>query len=185
MIQLEQLCSLYGRRAVHLAPWMAPLQAAFVVADISNRLRLAMFLAQVGHESGGLRYVREIWGPTAQQERYEPVTSLSKRLGNHQAGDGKCYMGRGPIQTTGRANYRELQRLMAKVIPHAPDFEANPAELEKPLYGALSAALFWKTRNLNRYADAGDVSGCTKRINGGYNGLAHRQALYTKALILC
>ena len=74
---------------------------------------LAQFLAQVMHESGGLRYVREIWGPTKAQARYEG----RKDLGNTQPGDGKRFMGRDVIQVTGRANHRALTERPDQVLP--------------------------------------------------------------------
>jgi len=81
--------------------WADPLIAAMELYDIGTPTRQAAFLAQVGHESGSLVYVKELWGPTDAQKRYEG----RKDLGNTQAGDGFRYRGRGLIQITGRANY--------------------------------------------------------------------------------
>lgn len=171
---------------------------AFRYAEINTPLRAAHYLAQVGHETLNFRYRREVWGPTAAQLRYErnlaapwpvnpeqagtkafAVNRLAYRLGNHRAGDGLRYMGRGDLQTTGRGNYRRLtQRLRDRGLS-CPDFEAEPAALEQPQWLALSAADYWVMRGLNRFADADDITTLTKRINGGLNGFAHRQALYT------
>ena len=164
--------------------WAPLLDSTCTAYQINTTQRLACFLAQIGHESGRLRYTREIWGPTKQQKRYEPGTTLAKQLGNVQAGDGKRYMGRGIIQVTGRANYRAITQALRKRFPkmNVPDFEANPQELERPQWAALSAGEFWASRNLNSYCDKYDFSGLTKRINGGLNGLADRQDLYCAAL---
>ncbi len=166
--------------------WAPVMQPALELAEISTRERLAHWLGQVGHESGRLRYVREIWGPIPAQVRYEPSTKLSAALGNTRPGDGKRYMGRGLIQVTGRANYaRCAQRLREVAGERSPDVLAAPAMLETPEWAALSAALYWRDRGLNRWADAGDILTLTRRINGGTNGLADRQAIYTQALGIC
>ncbi|MDR6580776.1 glycoside hydrolase family 19 protein [Pseudomonas extremaustralis] len=134
--------------------------------------RACAFIAQVGHESGQLRWVREIWGPTAQQSGYEGRADL----GNTVKGDGSKYRGRGLIQITGRANYEACGEALGL------DLINQPEQLEQPQYAAMSAAWFWSTRGLNTLADAGDFVKITRRINGGINGLADRQALYDKAL---
>lgn len=160
----------------------AGMQEAMQVADISTPERLAHWLGQIGHETGRLRYLREIWGPTAAQARYEPTSTLSRRLGNTRPGDGSRYMGRGMIQVTGRANYAGLTERMKSLIGEdAPNFVATPRLLEAPRWAALSAADYWRSRGLNRWADSGDILTLTRRINGGTNGLADRQALYTHA----
>jgi putative chitinase len=152
-------------------------------AEINTPGRLAHWLGQVGHESGRLRYVREIYGPTPQQARYEPTTSLSRALGNTRPGDGARYLGRGLIQVTGRANYRALTaRLRSVVGGTVPDFEAAPMLLQGVEWASMSAADYWRSRGLNRWADAGDILTLTKRINGGTNGLADRQAITAQAL---
>lgn len=168
------------RRAELWAPAMA---RAMTCADISTPARAAHWLGQIGHETGRLRYVREIWGPTRQQLRYEPGTPLAARLGNVRRGDGVRYMGRGLIQVTGRANYAGLTgRLRKSIGESVPDFEAAPRLLESPEWAALSAADYWRSRSLNRFADAADIVMLTKRINGGTNGLADRVALTDRAL---
>ena len=174
---------------------------AFKYAEINTALRVAHYLAQVGHETLNFKYRREVWGPTAAQLRYErnftapwpqtpeqarlkeySVNRLAYTLGNERAGDGLRFMGRGDLQTTGRGNYRRLtQRLWQRGL-HCPDFEAQPTELERSQWLALSAADYWVMRGLNRFADADDITTLTKRVNGGLNGFAHRQALYTAVL---
>ena len=77
--------------------FMPFLQDALQEFSIDPPARTAAFLAQLAHESGQLRFMEEIWGPTAAQRRYEPVTSLSATLGNTEIGDGKRFKGRGPF----------------------------------------------------------------------------------------
>ncbi|MDY7067769.1 hypothetical protein PsexTeo8_42610 [Pseudomonas extremaustralis] len=134
--------------------------------------RAAAFIAQVGHESGQLQWVREIWGPTAQQAGYEGRADL----GNTVKGDGSKYRGRGLIQITGRANYYACGEALSLNLLSKPEL------LEQPQHAAMSAAWFWSTKGLNTLADLGEFVKITRRINGGLNGLADRQALYDKAL---
>lgn len=192
MLSAYVLIKTYGCSTAKANAWLPHLHAAAKFSDVDeDKNRLACFLAQIGHESGRLRYTREIWGPTAQQARYEPDTSLSRTLGNFQSGDGKLYMGRGLIQITGRLNYhattQQMRGALAADTPGnaapiaTPDFEAQPELLEQPLWAAMSAALYWRQRKLNTYADRHDFVTLTRRINGGLNGLADRQALYSAA----
>lgn len=139
--------------------------------QIIGRERVAAFIAQVGHESGQLRYVRELWGPTPAQSRYEGRTDL----GNTLPGDGFRFRGRGLIQVTGRANYAECGEALGL------DLISQPELLELPEWAAKSAAWFWSTRGLNNLADAGAFDKITRRINGGLNGMADRLALWEKA----
>jgi predicted chitinase len=142
------------------------------IYEIDTPLRASAFLAQIAHESAELRYMEEIWGPTAQQKRYDPPTDLAKRLGNTQRGDGFRYRGRGPIQITGRANYKKYGDLLSV------DLVGNPDLASTPQYAFSTAALFWKRNGLNELADVQDFITITKRINGGLNGLADRQKYY-------
>lgn len=138
---------------------------------IASGLRLAHFMAQMSHESGGFRYMREIWGPTEAQLRYEGRAAL----GNTHPGDGKRFMGRGIIQITGRANYAEYGALIDL------DFVGSPELAEAPENAVWVACAYWQRRGLNGLADADDVQAVTRRINGGLNGLADRQARTIKA----
>ena len=146
-------------------PW---LNAAMAEYEIDTPQRQAAFLAQIAHESGGFRWVREIWGPTEQQKRYEGRADL----GNTQPGDGRRYMGRGLIQVTARSNYRTCGRALGL------DLEENPQLLELPQHACSSAAWFWSSRKLNDLADLDEFERITRRINGGLNGLAERVAYY-------
>ena len=149
--------------------------------------RLAAFLAQVGHETGRLAFLSEIWGPTEQQKRYDPPTDLARRLGNTRQGDGSLFRGHGAIQVTGRTNHRLMTQRLRIRFPdiRVPDFEAEPTKLATPYWGLMAAGEFWALKDLNRYADAGDFATMTRRINGGLNGLADRQAIYSAALPAC
>lgn len=153
-----------------------------VLAEITTREQAAAYLAQLGHESGCLRYTEEIWG-TAQQLKYEPPHNLAKTLGNTQVGDGLKYKGRGLLQITGRANYKDCTLGLRKYLKDVPDFEVNPKLLATKEYAALSCALYWRTHKLNLFVDRYDFVGLTKKINGGTNGLAHRQSLYVQGLL--
>lgn len=133
---------------------------------LDNSLRLTHFLAQLAHESGNFRYMEEIASGTAYEGR--------KDLGNTQVGDGKRYKGRGPIQLTGRANYRKYGQQLGI------DFENNPEIVALPSVGLLVACKFWSDNGLNALADKDDVMAITCRINGGTNGLADRKAHLAK-----
>ena len=167
--QLLQILPNAGRQAGVFVP---VLNTAMVRFQIVGAKRVAAFIAQVGHESGQLRWVREIWGPTAQQAGYEGRADL----GNTVKGDGSKYRGRGLIQITGRDNYAACGEALGL------DLLSKPELLELPQYAAMSAAWFWSTKGLNTLADQGDFVKITRRINGGLNGQADRQALYDKAL---
>lgn len=148
------------------------LNAIMPMYGIETPAREAAFLAQIAHESGQLKYWEEIWGPTAAQNRYEPPSDLAKRLGNTQRGDGKRYKGRGPIQITGRANYRKYGGLLGY------DLENDPALAATVQVGLQVAGQYWQSNGLNQLADVQDFLAITKRINGGTNGLADRQKFY-------
>lgn len=143
---------------------------------------LAQCLAQMLHESGGLRYVREIWGPTKAQRGYEGRLDL----GNIMPGDGKRYLGRDLIQVTGRTNYHLLTVWVREEFGDGPDFEAVPDLLEKPEWLGIGAIWYLRTRTgLLDYARAGNIEMVTRRVNGGLNGYADRLDWYRHcALVL-
>lgn len=176
----DQLRAATGCTRDKAEAWLPHIAQACAVFSINTPARMAAFLAQIGHESGRLVYTREIWGPTPAQQRYEG----RRDLGNVQQGDGKRYLGRGLIQTTGRTNYCATRDGLAAYLPHVPDFEAVPALLERPDLAAMSAAWYWHSRGLNALADEGTDEAfvrITRKINGGTNGLADRQALHRAA----
>jgi predicted chitinase len=145
------------------------------IYEIDTPLRASAFLAQIAHESAELRFMEELWGPTAQQKKYEPPSDLAKSLGNTQPGDGFRYRGRGPIQITGRANYEKYGDLLGVDLVGNPDLAATPQ------IAFSTAGLFWKLNRLNELADVQDFTTITKRINGGLNGLQERQKYYEVA----
>ena len=169
-----------AQQLLQILPNAGPVAGVFVPVlntamnryQIIGTRRVAAFIAQIGHESGQLKYVKEIWGPTAAQARYEG----RKDLGNTVAGDGSKYRGRGLIQITGRANYMACGEALGLDLINQPEL------LEKPQHACMSAAWFWATKGLSTLADAGQFDKITQRINGGQNGAADRQALYARAL---
>ena len=171
-ITQQQLLQILPNAGSVAGVFVPVLNAAMVHYQIIGPKRVAAFIAQIGHESGQLKYVKEIWGPTAAQVKYEG----RKDLGNTVAGDGSKYRGRGLIQITGRANYMACGEALGLDLINQPEL------LEKPQHACMSAAWFWASRGLNTLADAGSFSKITSRINGGQNGAADRQALYAKAL---
>lgn len=178
MMTTAQLCAATGSTPERAQRWLPHIVNACGRFGINTPARLAAFLAQIGHESGRLRYSREIWGPTPAQARYEG----RKDLGNVRPGDGKRYLGRGLIQTTGRDNYAATTAGLRAM--GAPDFEASPELLELPEWAALSAAWYWHSRGLNALADQETDAAflaITKKINGGTNGLADRRTLWDAA----
>ena len=136
-------------------------------AGINTKLRIAHFLAQLGHESDHFRTLREY----ASGAEYEG----RRDLGNVKAGDGKRYRGRGPIQITGRANYEKYGKKLGIDLVNKPELA------ETPEVGVKIAILYWSDHGLNALADKDDIRGITKRINGGYNGLNSRIAMLENA----
>lgn len=166
--QLLQILPNVGAKAGVFVP---VLNTAMQRYQIVGSKRVAAFVAQIGHESGQLVYVREIWGPTPAQAKYEG----RKDLGNTVAGDGLKYRGRGLIQITGRANYAACGEALGLDLINQPEL------LEQPKNACLSAAWFWATNGLNTLADADRFEAITRRINGGLNGQADRLKLWKKA----
>lgn len=180
MTQLVPIAALraIGATQALASQWQPHIEAACGLYGIDTPERISAFLAQIGHESGGLRYTTEIWGPTAAQKTYEGRANL----GNTQPGDGERFKGHGLIQTTGRYNHaRTRNRLRQRLGSDVPDFEAAPHLLAQPEWAALSAADYWDDKGLNALADVGDFLAITRKINGGTNGLADRQARFAKA----
>ena len=143
--------------------YLPHLLAGMAARHIYTPLRRAHFIAQLAHESGAFRYAAELADGRAYEGRAD--------LGNTQPGDGPRFKGRGLIQLTGRANYAAYAKAIGR------DLLADPAPVaDEPALAVDVACWFWETRGLNALADADDVAGITRRINGGLNGFADRQA---------
>lgn len=142
--------------------------------------RISMLAAQVGHESMGLKYPQELWGPTAQQLTYQG------RMGNNNPGDGERYMGRSFLMVTGKNNYASLSEwaFTNGLVPTKTYFVDNPGELATPAYAFVGVIWYWQKNNINQYSDAENVTAATKVINGGYTNLADRQARYDRAIAM-
>lgn len=177
-ITAQQLLQILPNAGKQVGVFASALTLAMDKYQINTRLRMAAFIAQVGHESGQFRYVKELGGDQY-LSKYDTGT-LAKRLGNtpEADGDGQKYRGRGLIQITGRDNYLAC----SKALFGDDRLLRTPETLELAEWAAKSAAWFWNSRNLNALADAGDFIGVTRRINGGTNGLAERQEFYQRAL---
>ena len=147
--------------------FLDPINKTLEEFEINTPQRIRMFLAQIGHESGQLRYRKEL----ASGEAYEG----RKDLGNTTPGDGVRYKGRGLIQITGRYNYG-----LASLALGLPLLE-KPELLEEDLNACRSAGWFWYKSNLNALADMGKFETITRRINGGLNGYSDRYKLYQRA----
>lgn len=148
--------------------FIEPLNSTIDKYEITTPQRLNMFLAQIGHESGQLRYVKELASGTAYEGRAD--------LGNISPGDGVRYKGRGLIQITGKHNYEQLSLALGLPLLEKPEM------LEEPHNAALSAGWFWNSRNLNSLADMGMFQQITRRINGGLLGYPDRYKLLQRAM---
>lgn len=169
LISKQQLQHIYKEAdPKRVERFLGPINQTLEEFEINTPQRIRMFLAQIGHESGQLRYVREIASGKAYEGR--------KDLGNTEPGDGVRYKGRGLIQITGRSNYGLVS--LALGLP----LLENPELLEEDVNAARSAGWYWYKSNLNALADMGLFREVTKRINGGYNGYADRYKLYQRAL---
>ena len=186
-------------RAANAADRLTPaLDVAMARYEIDTPARMAAFLAQLAHESGQLQRwsenlsyrwqrLREVFpkyfktDADAQAFDRQPERIANRvyggRMGNgpEASGDGWRYRGRGPIQLTGKDNYR------ACGADIGVDLVNQPERLETPDVGCLAAGWFWAKRGLNALADAGDFVAITKRINGGLIGLEEREAFWERA----
>ena len=173
--------------------WVDAMNEVFPKYEINTNRRVAAFIAQCGHESGGWRTFSENLNYSAKAldavfgkyfvragrdaEDYarkpEKIANVvyANRMDNGDAasGDGWRYRGRGPIQLTGKANYSKFASDMDVDVVNNPDTVSEDKEV-----ALMSAIWYWNSNNLNRYADSGDIKTLTKRINGGYIGLEDR-----------
>lgn len=210
----DQIARAAGASSESAAAWRPHLLAAMTRFGINTPERAAGFLAQIGHESGGLRRLIEnlnysaealvrVW-PTRFRARLpgesldaefdgsgvayadafarkpEKIANVvyANRLGNgsRDSGDGFRFRGRGLIQITGRANYRAAGEALALPLEIEPDLAMTVGN------SPLIAAWFWESRGLNARADARDIGGMARLVNGGNVGLEHRTALYNEAM---
>lgn len=154
---------------------------ALLDANATTVARAAMWFAQVGHESLGLFYMQEAWGPTSQQLTYQG------RMGNTNPGDGQRYKGHGPIQITGKDNHRTVSQWAFKrgIVPTPTYFVDHPDELASDRFGFVGVTWYWiSARDMNWYADAVDIDGATRAVNGGTYGLEDRRNRWTRALAM-
>lgn len=201
MITLDLLQQMFPRTNVNtLKQYVEPLITICDKYSINTPERIAMFLAQVGHESMGLSVIQENLNyradrlmaifpkyfrglnPAEYAHNPEKIANriYSNRMGNgpENSGDGYKYRGRGLIQLTGYNNYSSFADYMGMLIDDAIHYLTTPE-------GAVeSAAWFWGTNNLNDLSDQQDVVTVTKRINGGTHGLQDRESLFQRGMSL-
>lgn len=167
-VSVDQLVSIMPNLSRSRAAQLLPhLNNAMAEGGINTPRRQAAFLAQLAHESVGLTAFEEFASGAAYEGRTD--------LGNIYPGDGVRYKGRGPIQLTGRSNYRAAGQALGL------DLEGNPRRASDPDVGFRIAVWFWNSRNLSASADAGNFDYITYRINGGYNGKASRDTYHARA----
>jgi putative chitinase len=182
----------------YLDHWFSALSQALPDYDINTPQRMAAFLAQCAHESGGFTAIKEnlnyqaaslcrVWphyfnasnaNDYAHNQEKIANRAYANRMGNgpEESGDGWKFCGRGLIQLTGRSNYQAFADSLQISIDDA-------SEYLKTFEGCVqSACWFWEANNLNQFADSGDITTMTKRINGGVLGLDDRTARYHHAL---
>jgi len=183
----------------YLDEWYDALSKVLPEYDITTPQRVAAFIAQCAHESGGFKALKEnlnyqaaslcrVWPrlfPTieiANQYAHKPEMIANRAYGNRMgngdeaSGDGYRYCGRGLIQLTGKDNYTAFAESIETPIEELPEYLST-------FEGAVqSAAYFWSENNLNQYADSGDILTMTKRINGGTLGIEDRKKHYAHAL---
>lgn len=174
MLMRDELLRIMPYAASRVGVFLDPLNVAMAEFEISENVpRMAAFLAQVAHESGELRYMKEL----ASGEAYEG----RKDLGNDEPGEGVRFKGRGLIQITGDVNYSKAG---TDLFLDSDWFRMNPQLAEEPENACRIAGWFWRTHGLNELADKGDFLLITKRINGGTNGWKERVAYFERAKVV-
>ena len=183
----------------YVEQWYDALYAILPDYGINTPERVAAFIAQCAHESGGFRALKENLNYRAASLRkvfpkYFPDDAIAARYANNQeaianrvyanrmgngdeaSGDGFRYCGRGLIQLTGKENYSWFAASLEMPVEDVPEYLAT-------FEGAVqSACWFWESNNLNKWADSKDIKELTRRINGGYIGLEDRIKHYNHAL---
>ena len=127
--------------------------------SINTPKRILCFWANVLHESGDLKFTKEISSGVQYEGR--------KDLGNVNTGDGAKYKGRGLLQLTGRRNYTAFSSWYKLVFKEDINFVDNPEYLEQPEYAVLSAFWFWESNRLDKWADEGKFREVCSIINTG------------------
>lgn len=197
-LSLQQLKQLLPKNP-YVDHWHEALEQLLPDYDINTPQRIAAFIAQCAHESGGFVALKENLNYKAATLRkifpkYFPDDATAakfagkqeaiankvyaNRMGNgpETSGDGFRYCGRGLIQLTGKNNYQAFADSLEMDVEDVPEYLATFEG------AAQSACWFWESNNLNRFADKGDIKGLTKAINGGYIGLEDREHHYNHAL---
>lgn len=201
MITLELLQGMFPKtKNSVLESYVDPLNEVCDKFEINTSERLAMFLAQIGHESGGLSVVQENLNYRAERlavvfpKYFKDVNTseyahnpekIANRVyasrmgnGNEASGDGYKFRGRGLIQLTGHNNYASFASDMGMDIDEAVEY------LSTPEGAAMSAGWYWNKTSLNQWADSSDILTVTKKINGGTIGLAEREHLFHQGMNL-
>ena len=200
-LSLQQLKQLLPKNP-YVDHWHHALAQLLPEYEINTPQRIAAFIAQCAHESGGFMVLKENlnykaatlrkifpkYFPTDEManqyasmpNKQEAIANLvyANRMGNGgpETGDGYRYCGRGLIQLTGKSNYSWFAASLDIPVEEAAEY------LQTFEGAAQSACWFWENNNLNRFADVGDIKGLTKAINGGYIGLEDRIKHYEHAL---
>lgn len=199
-ITTKQLSIIYTRPEDDLRGWTEALNETLERFDIDIGIRIAAFLAQIGHESNRLRVVTEnlnysdkgllttfkkYFTPEQAKAYAKQPERIANRVyanrmgnGDEASGQGWKYRGRGLIQLTGRSNYAECSKDIGIDILSHPDL------VTQAKYATLTAGWFWDKNNINALADKeGGFDAVTRRINGGLNGKEDRDSLYGIARI--
>jgi putative chitinase len=180
-ITLDQLRAIMPLAGARAGIFLAPLNSAMEEFSIDNPLRQAAFLAQVAHESGSLRYVRELASGAAYDDRDDLGNTRAEAVqiaSEHDSTPGRWWRGHGLIQITGFDNHRAC----SIALYNDPNYLLHhPEALELPAPAARSAAWFWLAHHLNERADERAFQLITRIINGGYNGFQDRLAFYERA----
>lgn len=186
-MDLDTMADAFGRRqGVNYARYLSGFNQALIMAGCTNIARVAMAAAQLGAESGGLQWMEELAPGTA----YDITVNrrLALQLGNTEPGDGERFKGRGPLQITGRNNYLRLSTWAHTrgVVPTATYFVDHPTFLAMDQFVWLGFVWYWTVARpaLNTLADAHDITGATRAVNGGLNGFDGRKARFEHALTL-
>ncbi len=200
-LTLDQLKQLLPRNP-YVDHWHRALAQLLPDYEINTPQRIAAFIAQCAHESGGFTALKEnlnYRAPTLRKifPKYFPDDAIANdyasrpnkqeaienrvyanRMGNgdEASGDGFRYCGRGLIQLTGKINYQNFADSLEMRVEDVPEYLATFEG------AAQSACWFWESNNLNKWADTGDIKELTRRINGGYIGLEDRIKHYEHAL---